>query len=659
MSTVTVDPLHLDPAPRDREARRLRQRAAEPSPSARRAADIRESAPRPPPVEIAFLANYGVPVEALHYATAIARRQGVSADAALIAEGIVPEESFYRALADHLRVSFIEGDVELAPGAFVTASQGYVRLRDGQDGLRWLFAPAGAEIFRLMSVARAAKERPFFAVTTRTLFTQALRAACPPDMARAASFSAERVDEDLCVRGSLGRGPLALASAALFGAVACLFAPFEAASLSSALLLTAAFLASVFLRLGACFASFAQDESPERIEDARLPVYTVVVALYKEAAVVRQLARAIDRFDYPRAKLDVKFVIECDDEATAAALRAHAPRTPHEIVVAPEGAPRTKPRALNVAMPLARGALVAIYDAEDIPDGRQLRRAAAIFAAAPESVACLQASLVIDNGALNWMTGMFALEYAALFDVHNKGLAALGLPIFLGGTSNHFRLDALREIGFWDAYNVTEDADLGLRLARAGFHVRAFDSPTFEEAPAVFRALVKQRTRWFKGWMQTAIVHCRHPARLVADLGMTRAIAVIVMFVGGILGPLLGPLLMSRLAYDALFGAALAPRTAFETACGALWCFLAASGALALLWPLAVGARRRKLTAHRAALLWLPLWLLMLGAACWRAFFELWRRPFHWEKTEHGLTLRGCPAAQSGEEPLLEREAGA
>jgi glycosyltransferase XagB len=216
----------------------------------------------------------------------------------------------------------------------------------------------------------------------------------------------------------------------------------------------------------------------------------------------------------------------------------------------------------------------------------------------------------------------------------------------------------LREIGFWDAYNVTEDADLGLRLARAGYAVRTFDSHTLEEAPAVFRALVKQRTRWFKGWMQTAIVHCRHPARFVADLGAKRALAVLAMFAGGVLGPLLGPLLMCRLTYDALSGALLAPKTGFEIACTLLWCLLAVSGAAALLWPLLLGMRRRGLSNLGGALPYLPLWLLMLSIACWRAFFELWRRPFHWDKTEHGLTTRGSTAS-SGKEPLLEQEAGA
>ncbi len=233
-----------------------------------------------------------------------------------------------------------------------------------------------------------------------------------------------------------------------------------------------------------------------------MPIYTLIVPLYREARVALQLARAIDRLDYPRAKLDVIFVVEQDDRATARALARNGPRTPHQILIAPDGAPRTKPRAMNIAAPFARGALLAVFDAEDLPEPRQLRRAAALFARLPARVACLQASLCIDSCAHNWLTAHFALDYAALFDVFNKGLGAMGLPIFLGGTSNHFRIEALREVGLWDAYNVTEDADLGLRLARAGYIVKTFDSQTFEEAPLTFKDLLDQRTRWLKGWMR-------------------------------------------------------------------------------------------------------------------------------------------------------------
>ncbi|MGZ9410214.1 MAG: glycosyl transferase family 2, partial [Methylocystis sp.] len=173
-------------------------------------------------------------------------------------------------------------------------------------------------------------------------------------------------------------------------------------------------------------------------------------------------------------------------------------------------------------------------------------------------------------------------------------------------------------------------------------------------------------TRWFKGWMQTFIVHCRRPMRLFVDLGSRRAIAVLAMFASGLFGPLLGPFLAARMAYDAIFGALLAPVAPLEIALSTLGCCLAIAGAISLILPLAMGMRRRGLTRFRRALIYLPLWLMMLSIAAWRAVYELWRRPFHWEKTEHGLTIRGVVEAEkdvnpfvSREEPLFDQEAGA
>ncbi|HEY8213371.1 MAG TPA: glycosyltransferase [Methylocystis sp.] len=645
----------------------LRRRALTDSATIRGPPPSGETAPRSVPVEIAFLSAHGVPEQVLHFAAATARRQGVCADEALLAEGLVSEDVYYRALAKHLDVDFIDSPVDVSASGLATAGCGYARVRDASSGVLWLFAPSGSGVFRLMSARRAARGRALFAITTRTRFLEAVRRADPANAARDAAFLVERVDRDLCARGGLRRGQVGWLLLALVGLSASLFAPVFFLRIASALLLAGAFLCGVFLRLFASAASFQEAVDAEPLEsDARLPIYTIVIALYQEAAVANQLSRAIDRLDYPRAKLDVKFVIEADDDATAAALWAHAPHAPHEIVIAPEGAPRTKPRALNVAMPLARGSLVAVFDAEDLPEPRQLRRAATLFAALPPNVACLQASLAIDNGGLNWMTAMFALEYAALFDVFNKGLAAMGLPLFLGGTSNHFRIEPLRDIGFWDAFNVTEDADLGLRLARAGFEVRTFASQTFEEAPAVFAALVKQRTRWFKGWLQTFIVHCRRPVRLFVELGARRTFAVLAMFASGLFGPLLGPLLAARVTYDAIFGALLSPVGPLDIALSTLWCFLAVAGAISLILPLAIGMRRRSLTRLRRALIYLPLWLMMLSIAAWRALYELWRRPFHWEKTEHGLTTRSVLDMEttvdpfsSREEPLFDQETGA
>lgn len=260
----------------------------------------RPTASRAPPVEIAFLAHYGVPEATLHYAAVLARRQGVSADEALLAEGLVPEETFYRALAHYLGVAFVDRPFELAISSLAAARRGYARLRNAPGGPSWLFAPNGPSLIRLIAVARVVRGRRFVAVTTRARFIEALRRADPSAAPRSAAFLAERVDKDLCVRGCLRGRSLKLFIVALFAVAAGLYAPVDAVRLVCALPLAIAFLFGVFLRLFACAASLeAREGAGKRQSDAQLPVYTIVIALYKEAPVARQLARAIDRLDYP------------------------------------------------------------------------------------------------------------------------------------------------------------------------------------------------------------------------------------------------------------------------------------------------------------------------------------------------------------------------
>ncbi len=242
-----------------------------------------------------------------------------------------------------------------------------------------------------------------------------------------------------------------------------------------------------------------------------LPVYTVLVPLLGEAHLVPELVAALDRIDWPRDRLDIKLIVEADDPETVAAARAGA-RAPYEVIVVPAAKPRTKPKALAFALPFARGEFVAIYDAEDQPHPDQLREAHAIFSRSPPELACLQAAIVVDNSGASWLARLFAIEYSALFDGLLPTLAALGMPLPLGGTSNHFRRRALEEVGGWDPYNVTEDADLGLRLARFGYRSATFDLPTLEEAPSSLGSWMRQRTRWFKGWMRlvNACTNAKH-----------------------------------------------------------------------------------------------------------------------------------------------------
>jgi cellulose synthase/poly-beta-1,6-N-acetylglucosamine synthase-like glycosyltransferase len=390
------------------------------------------------------------------------------------------------------------------------------------------------------------------------------------------------------------------------------------------------FLAWTGLRfLGIASGRLTLRRSPT-LRNRELPVYSIVVALYREAASVRGLITALRTLDYPAEKLDIKLVIEPDDWETRKAIAGLGPG--FEVIVAPRVGPRTKPKALNAALPFVRGEFVAVYDAEDRPEPNQLRLAHEAFVADSHQLACVQARLTIDNSGDSWLSRLFTAEYAGLFDVFLPGLAAWRLPLPLGGSSNHFRTDTLYNIGAWDPFNVTEDADLGMRLARLGYRTTVIPSSTYEEAPSQFRPWLKQRTRWFKGWMQTWLVHTRSPRRLVHDLGW-RGCAAFQLIVGGtVLAALVHLIFVAALALELVYGRGATRTSTMDFHIAWLVFGYAASAVLGF-----IGLWRRKLLRCAWALLLIPIYWLMLSLAAWRALYKLARDPHGWEKTEHGL----------------------
>jgi cellulose synthase/poly-beta-1,6-N-acetylglucosamine synthase-like glycosyltransferase len=347
--------------------------------------------------------------------------------------------------------------------------------------------------------------------------------------------------------------------------------------------------------------------------------------------MVRQLGNAVRALDYPPEKLEVLFLVEQSSPETAAAVAAELADPRFELLLVPDAMPRTKPKAMNYALPFVRGEFVVVYDAEDIPDSGQLRLAASTFAQRPD-VACLQAELVIDNAGENWLTALFAGEYAGQFGLMLPLLARLGLPMPLGGTSNHFRVSALRQIGGWDPFNVTEDADLGVRLARLGMQTDTFESRTGEEAPIAFRSWLNQRTRWMKGWMQTFIVHNSRPRELLTDLGW-RGFLGFQIYVGSmILSAPLHTLFVASLALSV----ALPPSPTDVWDAVSLLIFLVGyGGPAALVVAGLVRLRRLDLVAWQ---LLLPVYWVLHSLAGLRAMRELVTRPYFWAKTEHGQT---------------------
>lgn len=243
------------------------------------------------------------------------------------------------------------------------------------------------------------------------------------------------------------------------------------------------------------------------------PRYTIVAALYHEAQILPHLVERLDEIDYPRDRLQGFLALEADDHATIAA--ASQLKLPDwlSVLVVPPGTPKTKPRALNYALARATGDFLTIYDAEDDPDPLQLKEAAMKFREEGEALACVQAPLRIRSRQKNsphpLLDRQFAAEYAALFEITLPAMVRLGLPFPLGGTSNHFRVSALRALGGWDSWNVTEDADLGFRIWRAGYRLGVITRPTYETPPGPVRLWLPQRTRWLKGYLQTLAVHTR------------------------------------------------------------------------------------------------------------------------------------------------------
>ena len=349
--------------------------------------------------------------------------------------------------------------------------------------------------------------------------------------------------------------------------------------------------------------------------------------------------------------------IEQDDAETRAALTAYRGRLSVDVIVAPPAGPRTKPKALNVALPFARGTFTVVFDAEDRPEPNQLRRALHAFQAAGNDLACVQACLSIDNTADSWLTAFYTAEYAGQFDVFLPGIAALQLPLPLGGSSNHFRTATLRAVGGWDSYNVTEDADLGMRLARFGYRAAMIDSTTFEEAPTRFLPWLKQRTRWFKGWMQTWMVHMRAPRRLLSDLGPMNFVSFQLIVGGNVLAALVHPLFMAGMIYAVARGAPIWGGEGAETALLA-WLYggTAVIGYLTSVVLGCLGLLRRGILSTAWVLLLTPLHWLLLSLAAWRALYQIVFEPYRWEKTEHGMATTSRQAATATRSlSMLER----
>ncbi len=370
------------------------------------------------------------------------------------------------------------------------------------------------------------------------------------------------------------------------------------------------------------------------------PAYTVLCPLYHEKNIVPQFVKAMQALDYPQDCLQVLFLTEQDDRETRAAIRAMNLPANFEVLIVPQGTPKTKPRACNYGLTKVSGEYCVIYDAEDIPDPLQLKKAVLTFASNDVNVACVQARLNFYNSGQNLLTRWFTAEYSLWFDLILPGLQRLGFSLPLGGTSNHFRISALKALGGWDSYNVTEDADLGLKLVKYGFKTIMLDSTTYEEANSQILSWIRQRSRWIKGYMQTYLVHTRHPLKTLRQ-GKVKDLLSLHLFIGaGSVVLLINPVMWCMFAayliwrpvdlYHQLFP--------WPILYAGMLCFLVGNF-LPVYVSMIACVKREQYSLVKWCLL-LPLYWILASVAAFMAGYELIKSPHKWHKTQHGLHLK-------------------
>lgn len=381
------------------------------------------------------------------------------------------------------------------------------------------------------------------------------------------------------------------------------------------------------------------DEEAAALDPKTLPVYTILLPMYKEPEVVKHLIAGIMEMDYPLEKLDVKILLEEEDAVTYDAVRTLRPPANFEIVRVPYSVPKTKPKACNYGLLFARGEYLTIYDAEDVPEKDQLRKVVAAFRKGPENMICVQAALNYFNSDQNLLTRMFTLEYSYWFDYMLPGIEALGMPIPLGGTSNHFRTEMLRLLGGWDPFNVTEDADLGIRASAHRMWVSTINSTTFEEANSHTGNWIRQRSRWIKGYMQTYLVHMRNPLRLFRTIGFMPFMGVQLLIGGTFMTFLINPILWLLFIFWILF------RPLWMESVFPLWILTLST--LNLIVGNAMGIYLNMLAVFRRRLFHLtfyslvnPFYWVLHSIAAYKALWQLFTKPFYWEKTVHGLAKK-------------------
>lgn len=426
-------------------------------------------------------------------------------------------------------------------------------------------------------------------------------------------------------------------------------------------ILTFVYFSDLLFNLFLIYRSFSRtpeitiaDAEIDIIKDEYWPFYTILCPLYKEWEVLPQFVTAMSRLDYPKDKMQVMLVLEEDDvETITHAQKMHLPSF-FEIQVVPHSLPKTKPKACNYALLKAKGEYVVIYDAEDVPDTKQLKKAVLAFDEAPENTICIQAKLNFYNPHQNILTRIFTAEYSLWFDLVLTGLQSINAPIPLGGTSNHFRIADLDRLKRWDAFNVTEDCDLGIRLVKQGYQTAIIDSITLEEANSDLKNWLGQRTRWIKGYIQTYLVHTRTLHQFMKRWRNWHFITFQLVVGGKIMSMFINPFMWLITISYFVFRSTIGPMIESFYPAPVLYMafFSLIFGNFLYLYYYMIGCYKRGYEDLVKYALFVPFYWLSMSLAAWLAVYELIVRPHHWSKTKHGLHLADKNAVHQAREKI-------
>ncbi|MCZ0812816.1 MAG: glycosyltransferase [Pseudomonadota bacterium] len=558
----------------------------------------------------------------------------------LLAEGLTDEDTLLKAHAARLTTRCVSPadmaglptrDTAASPGDLLRAGALPVTDRDGMPAtlthrpITSTAAPPGR-----MLIAPRKQVQSEIARRLRTALTQTAQARVP-EVESCRTWSGR-----LGLRLGLTLGLLGLVCALTFAFPLMVFTIF---AFWAALTL----VITISLKLAAFIARISQEDKPPQpnsgpVAGAPLPRVSIMVPLFRETEIAHALIARLQRLTYPKCLLDVILVLEEEDDLTRQTLAQIDLPPWMRAVVVPDGQPRTKPRAMNYALDFCEGDIIGIFDAEDAPAPDQITAVARRFQQAPPDVVCLQGILDYYNPRQNWLARCFTIEYAAWFRMIMPGMARLGFAIPLGGTTLYFRRDILEKLGGWDAHNVTEDADLGFRLARHGYRTEMIATVTGEEANCHLWPWIKQRSRWLKGYMTTYLVHMRHPRRLYRQLGAWKFWGFQAHFVSALSQVLLAPVLWSFWLVLFALPHPMDWMIARDTLVILCSLFLIVEILGMVIYAAAVSGRD-----HRHLMWWVPtmhFYAPLAAIAAYKALYELVLKPFFWDKTVHGLSLK-------------------